>query len=144
MSEPLAAVVFRLSACETLLRIAGEKTLWNRLVLAFDGSFLILLVSCTHYAYRSDKEEPRTYLNYVCSVVFVVCAVPCTIGLSGYLLYNIAKLGTAEMQDRIGAAYQSFEIKRVGRPAVVYIFLSYARRIALCLIVIFARSNLVT
>ena len=67
--------------------------------------------------------------------------MPITLAIVGYLYSNVKKLGTRPIQDRIGAVYSNFEVKKDSRPVLAYLLATIVRRIALGFFVTLGRTN---
>ena len=117
-----------------------ENTVFNRLYLFVDGSLLLFLVSSIVTLYDAKNNEAVQILNFCCSVVFTILAVPIPLALTGYLFYNFKKLRSDPIFDRIGEAYASLKNERT---VLIFYSLSLVRRIALGFMVTLGRKNLI-
>ena len=58
-----------------------------------------------------------------------------------YLLCKFKQLKTDPVRNRVGAAYENLAVNKVGRPVLAFLFLSFARRIAISYVITFVLNS---
>ena len=129
--------------CRAYFKSQLEKTFFNRVIIFVDSSFLILGVSCTVNIYQVYVGVISKNFSYYFAIFAIVCYIPYLLVLLFYLCREFPKLETERMKKRVGNSYVDFDLKGAGRSALVYMAISYSRRVALCFVITFGRSSIV-
>ena len=118
-----------------------EQTLFNRVIIFVDGSFLIMGVCCTVNIYQVKTGVASKNVSYYFSICAIFAYIPYFLTLLGYLFYKFADLGSERLMNRVGNFYQNLDLNGAGRTAFVYTFFEYARRTAICFVITFGRES---
>ena len=108
-----------------------------------DASFLILGACSAVNIYQVYMGVAPKNISYYFAVLLIFSINPYLLGLLGYLCRRFKDLDQDKIKKRVGNAYDNFDIKGAGRPALFYMVLSYTRRVALCFVITFGRSSIV-
>ena len=112
------------------------------MITFIDASFLILGVCCAVNIYQVYTGVASKNFSYY----FAICAIfsynPYLLGLLGYLCRKFPHLQTQQVKNKVGSAYADLDLKK-GRSVLVFMVLSYTRRVALCFVITFGRTSMV-
>ena len=119
------------------------KTFFNRITLFVDGIFLVVTVCCSINIHQAYKGVGQKNISFYFSFSLMAAIFLYVLSLLIHLLCKFKEIGKDEVSNRVGAAYSNLSVSKVGRPALVFWFLTFVRRAGIACAITFGAFSFV-